>query len=163
MKKGYIVRKSKKTVFVKSTATDEEIKFITDTYGRLGWLILPCKNEKAKANKSAKAKEEKEYTVDEKFEIPYDKVKKEHILKYAEKYLSPEEYTAFIKTAYTIKEDNNGKKTPSYRHIKAKDFIYKTKFAERFTEIENRRNKKKAPKKPETSEADLKILEILGA
>ena len=121
--KGYIVRKSQKTIFVRSTATDDEIKFINDTYNKLGWIILPCK-----ANDRRKETATENYVVDEKFEIPYDKAKKAHIMEYAKKYLSPEEYTEFIKASFIVKVDDKGNKKPSYRHIKAKDFIFKTKY-----------------------------------
>lgn len=158
--KGFIVRKSQKTVFVKSTATDEEIEFITDKYGRLGWLILPCKNEGKEKPKTTKRKA---VEVDETLNIPYDKILKEEVLAYAKEYLTPEEYTEFIKEAYTIKKDKKGNEKPSYRHIKAKDFIFKTKFPDRFEKVANRRSSKASKKKGELSKEDTDILAILKA
>lgn len=155
--KGFIVRKSEKTVFVRSTATDEEIKFVNENYGRLGWLILPCKNE-GKPKAARKAVE-----VDETLNIPYDEILKEEVLAYAQKYLTKDEYTAFIKEAYTIKKDKDGKEKPSYRHIKAKDFIFKTKFPDRFDKVANRRSSKARKKKGELSKEDIDILAILKA
>ena len=158
--KGFIVRKSQKTVFVKSTATDEEIKFVNDNYGRLGWLILPCINEGKEKKKTTRRKP---IEVDETLNIPYDKILKEEVLAYAQNYLSDDEYTAFVKEAYTIKTDKKGNETPSYRHIKAKDFIFKTKFPDRFEKVANRRSSKSSKKKGELSQEDTDILAILKA
>ena len=158
--KGFIVRKSQKTVFVRSTATDEEIEFVKDNYGRLGWLILPCKNEGKEKPKTTKRKP---IEVDETLNIPYDKILKEEVLAYAQKYLTQEEKIEFIKEAYTIKKDKKGNEKPSYRHIKAKDFIFKTKFADRFEKVENRRSSKASKEKCELSQEDIDILSILKA
>jgi hypothetical protein len=72
--KGYIVRNSQQTIFVKSIATEEEIEFIKEKYGKLGWLILPCKNEGKKPVKA-----EAHENIDKDFNIPYDKVNKADI------------------------------------------------------------------------------------
>lgn len=155
MKKGYIVRKSTKKVFVKSTATAEEIKFINDTYARLGWEVSPCKNE---GKKPTKTKREVNETLKD---ITYDDIIKEELLEFAENYLTKEEYTEFIKASYTVRVDKNGKKKPSYHHIKAKDFIFKLKFAEAFKKIEDRRNKTKKVETEEEKKLNDTILSIL--
>lgn len=157
MSKGYIVRKTTKKVFVKSTATAEEIKFVNDSYARLGWEVLPCKNE---GKKPKKTKREVNETLKD---ITYDDIIKEELLEFAEKYLTKEEYTEFIKASYTIRVDKKGNKKPSYHHIKAKDFIFKLKFAEAFAVIEARRNKKSKEETEEEKKLNDTILSILEA
>lgn len=153
--KGYIVRKTKKTIFVKSTATKEEIDFVNKEFGKLGWLILPCKNEGKKPVKA-----EAHENIDKDFNIPYDKVNKADIEVFVSKFLPKELYNDFIKSAYTIKKDKKGNEKPSYHHIRAKDFIFKNCFADRFEVIEERR-KTTSAKKKELEEADKNILAIL--
>lgn len=153
--KGYIVRKTKKTIFVKSTATKEEIDFVNKEFGKLGWLILPCKNE---GKKQENAEAHKDITAE--FEIPYDKVNKADIEIFVEKFLPKELYAEFIKASYTIKKDKKGKEKPSYHHIRAKDFIFKNCFPDRFKAIEDRRNETKAKEK-ELEKEQQDILAIL--
>lgn len=153
--KGYIVRNSQQTIFVKSIATEEEIEFIKEKYGKLGWLILPCKNEGKKPVKA-----EAHENIDKDFNIPYDKVNKADIEVFVSKFLPKELYNDFIKSAYTIEKDKKGNEKPSYHHIRAKDFIFKNCFADRFKAIEDRR-KTTSAKKKELEEADKNILAIL--
>lgn len=154
--KGFIVRKTTKKIFVRASATAEEIKYVNDNYARLGWEIYPCKNEGKKPEK----REARE--VNEKLDgITYDDILKEELLAFVNKYLSKEEYTDFIKASYTVRVDKKGNKKPRYHHIKAKDFIFKLKFAEAFKEIEARRNKK-AKKDKELEQTEIDILSILG-
>lgn len=156
--KGFIVRKSTKKIFVRASATAEEIKYVNDNYARLGWEILPCKNEGKKPEK----KEPRE--VNEKLDgITYDDIIKEELLEFAEKYLTKEEYTEFIKASYTVRVDNKGNKKPSYHHIKAKDFIFNLKFAETFKKIKDRRNKTKKVETEAEKKLNDTILSILEA
>ena len=155
MSKGYIVRKTKKTIFVKSTATKEEIDFVNKEFGKLDWLILPCKNEGKKPVKA-----EAHENIDKDFNIPYDKVNKADIEVFVSKFLPKELYNDFIKSAYTIEKDKKGNEKPSYHHIRAKDFIFKNCFPERFKKIEDRRNETKAKKK-ELEKEQKDILAIL--
>lgn len=156
-KKGFIVRKTAKKIFVRASATAEEIKYVNDNYARLGWEIYPCKNEGKKPEKR-KARE-----VNENLDgITYDDILKEELFSFVKQFLSNEEYTEFIKASYTIKKDKKGNEKPSYHHIKAKDFVYKLKFEETFKQIEARRNKK-AKKDKELAQAEIDILSILKA
>ena len=81
MAKGYIMRESKKKIYVRETATAEERKTIEE-YVKCGWVAVPCK-----------PKEEKvvvPHTVTKEFNISYDEVRKEDMLKYIKEFVEDE-------------------------------------------------------------------------
>lgn len=131
MAKDYIVRKSTNTIFVKESATEELKKELVNTYGTLGWTIKPCQSKKKVVIAHEITKE---------FNIEFDKVQKDDMLKYLVEFVKDEEkIKAFAKNAHmtTKGEPSITKKgKPKYNHLAAKRYFFKTYFPSKWAEIE---------------------------
>ena len=154
MAKGYIMRESKKKIYVRETATAEERKKIEE-YVKLGWVAVPCK-----------PKEEKEvvpHTVTKEFNISYDEVRKEDMVKYIKEFVEDEKALKnFAIAAHkTVKGEKSVDKdgNPKYNQIAAKRYFYETFFPKKWEEIkvmlENRKFKTKAAKERNAIQQEL--------
>lgn len=135
MAKSNLIKKTKTmVVFVKSTATEEELKEVNRLVS-IGWTSKPC------ITKEEKEKNKIKHKVDEKFNISYDEVLKEDMIEYLEKYKSEKEqkdfaYHAFRTINKEIVYNKDGK--PRFNMISAKQYFYKTFFPEKWEEIDKK-------------------------
>lgn len=154
MAKGYIMRESKKKIYVRETATAEERKTIEE-YVKCGWVAVPCK-----------PKEEKvvvPHTVTKEFNISYDEVRKEDMVKYIKEFVEDENALKnFAIAAHkTVKGEKSVDKdgNPKYNQIAAKRYFYETFFPKKWEEIkvmlENRKFKTKAAKERNAIQQEL--------
>ena len=123
-KKHFRVYQSTMKIFVDNeNITKEELKEI-EKYKELHWVIVPQKK------KVEKPKEVREIT--EEFNIDYDKVYKEELIKYIKDFAIAKDKDALKKFAIASHKDKNGnvKKNAKgdlvYNHKSAKDYFYQT-------------------------------------
>lgn len=139
----------------------EELKEI-EKYKQLGWVIVPQKK------KEKKVKEVREITKE--FNIHYDKVYKEEMIKYIKDFVIAEDKDALKKFAIASHKDKNGNFDKNkkgefvYHQVQAKNYFYETYFPEKWKKeilpmLEERRNKKK--EKNEAKKLEDELLELL--
>ena len=132
MAKGYIMRESKKKIYVRETATAEELKLIEE-HRKLGWVVVPCKPKEEKVVEP--------HEVTEEFNISYDKVRKEDMVAYIKNF-KKDEKDALKNFAIAAHKTVKGEKSvdkkgnPKYNQIAAKQYFYKTFFPEKWKEIQ---------------------------
>ena len=149
-----IKKKTIMTIYVKDTATAEELKEVA-TYKKLGWLVKPC------ASKVSKEEVPHEVTAD--FNIGYDEVRKEDMVNYIKNILKDDKALKEFAVAshQTVKGEKSTTKSgkPKYNHIAAKRYFYKTHFPKKWAEIEkvleNRKFKTVAEKNRNAIEEEL--------
>lgn len=154
MASNLIKRKSKLTVYVKEGATAEELKEVRRLV-ELGWVSQSCK-----------PKEEKvivPHEITKEFNIKYDDVRKEDMIKYIKEFVEDENAlkSFAIEAHKTIKGEKsvNKKGNPKYNQIAAKRYFYKTYFPEKWKKIEeqleNRKFKTKEQKEKNALQKEL--------
>ena len=155
-KSNLIMREKTCVVYVKNGATAEELEKVK-RLRELGWISKPC------ITKEEKEKNKINHDVTKDFNISYDEVHKEDMIKYLEDYGTEEQKKAF---AYHAFRDINGNPVynkdgkPKFNMISAKRYFYKTFFSDRWIAIEKmlEDRKFKASKKKETEDKLLKWL-----
>lgn len=161
MAKGYIMRKSKTTIYVRETATAEELKLIEE-HRKLGWVVVPCKPKEEKVVEP--------HEVTEEFKISYDKVRKEDMVDYIKKF-KKDDKDALKNFAIAAHKTVKGEKSvdkkgnPKYNQIAAKRYFFETFFPDRWEEIkkmldERKFKSKEAKKRNEIQQELLSFLEI---
>lgn len=152
-----IKRKKTLTVLVKDTATKEELLEVKRLV-ELGWISKPCK---AKVEKVVE-----EHIITEDFDINYDKVRKEDMIKYIQKFKDEKALKDFANASHKKVNgeksvDKNGK--PKYNQIAAKQYFYKTFFPEKWKEIEKMLEDRrfKSSKAKEINELDKLLKDLL--
>lgn len=129
----------------------------------LGWISKPCK---------PKVEEKpKPHEITEEFNIEYDEVRKEDMVRYIKTFIKDDEkYAAFAEAAHCnikgeklYKKDKDGNKVRKYNQIAAKQYFYKTFFPEKWKVIaemlENRKFKSAEAK--EKNEMEKEMLSLL--
>lgn len=140
----------KNTVYVYPEATAEELEEVKKLIA-IGWT-----------SKIGKRKEEVEvepHEITKEFNIGYDEVRKEDMVKYIKGFVEDKEALKnFAIAAHkTVKGkenlDKNGK--PKYNHIAAKQYFYKTFFPKKWEDIEKMLDERKFKTKAKKEAADI--------
>lgn len=136
---GFIKRKDKQgrnVVFVKEWCITEEERKEVRELSSYGYIVKKAKQTKEKPADT--------YEITQDFNVPYDKVKKEHITEYVKKFVKDaDKIKKFVKVAYKDKK--------TWKHITAKKEFFKIFFPERWENeispmLENRKFKKSKKK-----------------
>lgn len=167
--KNYIVKTSKGIVYLRNGITAEEEAEVRKLYSK--WEIKRCKPPKKKPEK---------HVVNKEFNISYDEVQKEDMIKYIKEYVDdPNALKEFAIASHKTKKgqqkiinktiNNKEVKVAQYFHLSAKDYFFEKYFPEKWEEIlkmKEDRQKKFVKKKSEEAIAkenmELELQKLLG-